>query len=84
LLEQSGHEARYLLQPLTGPRHQLRVHMSALGLPIRGDRIYPTLWPEPALPDYSAPLQLLACGLSFIDPVTRQSRRFELGRKLAF
>ena len=84
LLEQSGHEALYLLQPLTGQRHQLRVHMSALGLPIRGDRIYPTLWPEPALPDYSAPLQLLACGLSFIDPVTQQARRFELGRKLAF
>jgi tRNA pseudouridine32 synthase/23S rRNA pseudouridine746 synthase len=58
--------------------------MSALGLPIRGDRIYPALWPEPALPDYSTPLQLLACGLSFIDPVTQQTRHFELGRKLAF
>jgi tRNA pseudouridine32 synthase / 23S rRNA pseudouridine746 synthase len=31
------------LRPLTGKRHQLRVHMAALGLPILGDRIYPTL-----------------------------------------
>jgi tRNA pseudouridine32 synthase/23S rRNA pseudouridine746 synthase len=76
-----GNLARYQLQPVTGHRHQLRVHMNALGLPILGDGIYPTLTPEghtnPALP-----LQLLAQALEFTDPLTGQTRRFESERRL--
>ena len=76
-----GNLARYQLQPVTGHRHQLRVHMNALGLPILGDGIYPTLTPEghtnPALP-----LQLLAQALEFTDPLTGQTRRFESERQL--
>jgi tRNA pseudouridine32 synthase/23S rRNA pseudouridine746 synthase len=45
-LETRGAHARYRLRPLTGKRHQLRVHMAALGLPILGDRIYPRLLPQ--------------------------------------
>ena len=33
----SGAWARYRLMPITGKRHQLRVHMAALGLPLRND-----------------------------------------------
>jgi len=40
-----GALARYALRPVTGKRHQLRVHMAALGLPIVGDGLYPTLTP---------------------------------------
>jgi tRNA pseudouridine32 synthase / 23S rRNA pseudouridine746 synthase len=65
-----GDLARYRLHPITGKRHQLRVHMNALGLPILGDGIYPTLTPETRQPDYSKPLQLLAKELAFEDPVT--------------
>ena len=76
-----GTLARYQLQPITGHRHQLRVHMNALGLPILGDGIYPTLTPEghtnPALP-----LQLLAQALEFTDPLTGFVRRFESARRL--
>lgn len=76
-----GTLARYQLQPITGHRHQLRVHMNALGLPILGDGIYPTLAPEghrnPALP-----LQLLARALEFSDPLTGVVRRFESERRL--
>ncbi len=85
LMARNGQWAHYRLQPLTGKRHQLRVHMAALGLPIWGDGIYPTLTPEPApgsTPDYSAPLQLLARSLSFKDPVTGQARAFESLRGL--
>ncbi len=81
-----GALAHYRLLPLTGRKHQLRVHLCALGLPIDGDRIYPRLWPQPALgqpPDYSQPLQLLARSLAFTDPVTGQARRFESRRVLA-
>ncbi len=76
-----GNLARYQLRPITGHRHQLRVHMNALGLPILGDGIYPTLTPEghtnPALP-----LQLLAQALEFTDPLTGLVRRFESERRL--
>ena len=76
-----GALARYQLQPITGHRHQLRVHMNALGLPILGDGIYPTLTPaghtNPALP-----LQLLAQALEFTDPLTGLVRRFESQRWL--
>ena len=76
-----GNLARYQLQPVTGHRHQLRVHMNALGLPILGDGIYPTLTPEghtnPALP-----LQLLAQTLEFTDPLSGLVRRFESERRL--
>ncbi len=78
LLEVQGAWARYRLQPVTGQRHQLRVHMMALGLPLRGDAIYPVLTPEPALDslDYSQPLQLLAQSIRFDDPVTKCARHF--------
>jgi tRNA pseudouridine32 synthase / 23S rRNA pseudouridine746 synthase len=76
LLEVRGHQARYRLRPMTGKRHQLRVHMLSLGLPICGDAIYPVLTPEPALDalDYAHPLQLLAQSLSFTDPLSGQTR----------
>jgi tRNA pseudouridine32 synthase/23S rRNA pseudouridine746 synthase len=78
--------AHYRLLPLTGRKHQLRMHLNGLGLPIEGDRIYPCLWPEPAPdapPDWSAPLQLLARDIAFTDPVTGQARAFSSRRRLA-
>jgi tRNA pseudouridine32 synthase/23S rRNA pseudouridine746 synthase len=78
--------AHYRLLPLTGRKHQLRVHLNGLGLPIVGDRIYPRLWPEPPLdaaPDWSCPLQLLARDIAFTDPVSGQPRAFSSRRQLA-
>ncbi|MEH0166969.1 pseudouridine synthase [Roseateles microcysteis] len=69
--------AHYELRPRTGMKHQLRAQMSALGMPIVGDRIYPVLQPEEAVPDYHRPLQLLARSIAFTDPVTGQHRQFE-------
>ncbi len=75
LLETRGALARYQLTPHSGRRHQLRVHMCALGLPIVGDRIYPILQPEGS-GDAAHPLQLLAQRLVFTDPVTGEPREF--------
>ncbi|TDP62581.1 pseudouridine synthase [Roseateles toxinivorans] len=83
-LERQGGLARYRLEPATGQRHQLRVHMCALGLPIVNDQIYPVHQPELAENDYSRPLQLLARTLAFTDPVSGQVRRFESGLSLRF
>lgn len=72
--------ARYRLCPETGQRHQLRVHMAALGAPIVGDTLYPVLQPDlapGAQPSYDRPLQLLARRIAFTDPVTGVRRAFQ-------
>jgi tRNA pseudouridine32 synthase/23S rRNA pseudouridine746 synthase len=72
--------ASYELKPVTGKRHQLRVHMNALGIPILNDGIYPTLTPEQLVmtdADYAKPLQLLAKRLEFVDPITKAEQVFE-------
>ena len=66
---------RYRLRPATGRTHQLRLHMSGLGVPILGDDLYPEVR-ERALDDYRAPLQLLAAELAFTDPLTGALHRF--------
>jgi tRNA pseudouridine32 synthase/23S rRNA pseudouridine746 synthase len=80
-LEVKGDFARYQLKPVTGKRHQLRVHMHALGIPILGDGIYPVLTPEGQI-DYENPLQLLAKSIEWVDPMTQEVRRFESQRTL--
>lgn len=83
LLERRGAWARYRLEPVTGKRHQLRVHMAALGLPLAGDQFYPRVRRGPGeAEDFSDPLRLLARAIAFNDPVTGESRRFESGLDL--
>jgi tRNA pseudouridine32 synthase/23S rRNA pseudouridine746 synthase len=90
LIETNGNLARYRLRPTTGQKHQLRVQMAALGMPILNDQIYPVHHPEfienseNPQPDYSRPLQLLAKSLAFADPITGQLRQFESRRTLMF
>lgn len=84
LVARAGGWGRYRLAPRTGQRHQLRVHMAALGIPIRGDAFYPVVRRGPDEDDdHAQPLQLLARGIAFTDPVTGQRRRFESQRRLA-
>lgn len=75
LVEHRGGLGRYRLKPLTGRTHQLRLHMSGLGVPIVNDDFYPVLRDRP-LDDFSSPLQLLARDLSFVDPVSGVRRSF--------
>ena len=75
--------ARYVLKPITGQRHQLRVHMNALGLPLVGDQFYPVVKrAADELDDFSSPLQLLAKTIAFKDPLTGTARTFESLRAL--
>ena len=66
---------RYALTPITGRKHQLRVHMAGLGAPICNDGMYPSVLQRVA-GDFSAPLQLLAKRLSFLDPLSGVERGF--------
>ncbi len=72
---------QYRLQPETGRKHQLRVHMAALGAPILGDDLYPQLRPA-ADPLQAPPLQLLARALAFQDPLSGERRAFSSERAL--
>ena len=83
VIEKSGNLASYALSPVTGKKHQLRVHMNALGLPILNDRMYPPVADTPD-DDYSLPLQLLAKSIVFKDPVTGQVRMFDSRFSIGF
>jgi len=76
VLETRGDIARYRLTPVTGRKHQLRVHLAALGIPILNDSMYPQLLPVNET-DFSRPLQLLAQAIAFSDPLTGAARQFE-------
>lgn len=72
---------RYGLEPASGRKHQLRVHMASLGAPIDGDPLYPQLRPR-ARSDYAQPLKLLARRLAFVDPLSGAPRCFDSERAL--
>lgn len=81
LVEAVGRHARFLLFPITGKKHQLRIHLSGLGFPIVNDRCYPELMPEKQ-DDFSRPLMLLSRRIEFRDPVTGEDMAFESRRSL--
>lgn len=76
LLEHHSKVAKYELKPITGKQHQLRVHMNALGLALKNDRIYPHIQHLGA-DHFSEPLQLLAKSICFIDPISNEQMDFQ-------
>jgi tRNA pseudouridine32 synthase/23S rRNA pseudouridine746 synthase len=80
-LEQRGDLVLYELRPATGKKHQLRVHMAALGIPILNDAFYPDALPCKG-DDVSAPLKLLARSIGFVDPLSGAFREFVSTRTL--
>jgi len=82
VIDAHGPVWRYRLVPESGRKHQLRVHMAALGAPILGDGFYPQLQDRPQ-GEGEPPLQLLAQALAFDDPLTGQRRSFRSARTLS-
>lgn len=86
VLERGAGVWRYRLQPVSGKKHQLRLHMAALGAAISNDPLYPR-WIEasdgrPVPDDPTRPLRLLAQELRFCDPLHGGERRFESLQRL--
>jgi len=75
--EKHGDLWRYILYPITGKTHQLRVHMTALGASLCNDPFYPQVCGQGEADDYAKPLKLLAHSLRFKDPLTGGERSFE-------
>jgi len=71
----------YQLIPVTGRKHQLRLHLAGLGIPVINDRLYPVM-SRAETDDFSSPLKLLAKSLSFQDPISGRQLYFESGMKL--
>lgn len=76
-----GDVAIYRLTPRTGRTHQLRAHLSGLGIPMVNDPLYPEVL-DVAIDDFSQPLQLLAGRLEFTDPIDGTERVFTSQRTL--
>lgn len=77
---------RFQLRPYTGKKHQLRVHMAAVGFPILNDRLYPQgayVAYSDRDDDFAKPLKLLARSVAFTDPITGLERFFESDRSLS-
>jgi tRNA pseudouridine32 synthase / 23S rRNA pseudouridine746 synthase len=73
VLHRDGNQTRLLLTPVTGRSHQLRVHLSANGHPLLGDRLY-------APPDIQAlapRLLLHASALQLQHPASGETCHFE-------
>ncbi len=81
LVKSKGNKALFQLIPVTGKKHQLRLHLSELGFPILNDRYYPKLLPK-AEKTFAAPLQLLARKIQFRDPISTRRVTYESERRL--
>ncbi len=79
VIGRQGGQALYRLQPHTGRKHQLRVHMAALGAPILNDTFYPVALPA-GQDDFARPLKLLARAIAFDDPLSGERRSFTSAR----
>ena len=76
-----GPVTQYQLLPITGRKHQLRLHLAALGIPVINDKLYPAMTSS-GDDDFSNPLKLLAKSISFQDPLSGRQHYFESGIKL--
>ncbi len=83
LVKSKENKALFQLCPVTGKKHQLRLHLSGLGFPILNDRYYPELLPEENR-RFNTPLQLLARKIQFRDPLSAILASYESERRLFF
>ncbi|WP_018296913.1 pseudouridine synthase [Corynebacterium lubricantis] len=72
---EDGPLGRYILEPITGKTHQLRIQMLDAGAPILGDPVYPTVKAFDD-EDFAVPMRLASVELRFDDPLSGRPRLF--------
>ncbi len=72
----------FRLRPITGKKHQLRVHLCEMGSGILNDPLYPNYLKENPIEDYTQPMQLLAQRLAFIDPTSGKPMEFKSKKRI--
>jgi 23S rRNA pseudouridine1911/1915/1917 synthase len=74
----ASHHAWLELRPETGRTHQIRVHLSSIGLPLAGDRVYGRARAKSSggLPALERPA-LHAASLGFVHPASGERLHFE-------
>lgn len=81
VLERFGTAASLACEPKTGRTHQIRVHLSSIGLPVLGDRVYRTKGGRPVQLGAGAPVakrqMLHAERLQFTHPRSGEGMSFE-------
>lgn len=83
LIEAKDNLVKFELKPISGKKHQLRVHLASIGYPILHDPLYPSFVEKP--PDnYDKPMQLLAQSIAFTDPFSKKRHSFQSRLKLLF
>lgn len=83
VLKEKEDKALFELKPVTGKKHQLRVHMAHIGSGIENDPLYPIV-KEDRSNNYKKPLKLLAKKLEFKDPISGENMSFESTFELDF
>ncbi len=84
LIEAGDGTGLFRIRPKSGKKHQIRVHMAAIGFPIVGDRLYPDVREIKDSAAGDLPLQLLAHRLAFPDPLNGVFRHFQSARALVW
>ena len=83
LIDRRDEIGLFRLQPVTGKKHQLRVHLCEIGSCIINDPLYSDYSDLEAGDDYQKPMQLLAHRLEFTDPVAGKQMEFKSKRLLS-
>ena len=74
-LMNDGERSLVAVQIKTGRKHQIRKHLSEIGFPIEGDRLYGS--------SHENSLQLASTSVTLNDPETNKSVSFYLPKKLS-
>lgn len=76
LIDSNNQHALFKMSPITGKKHQLRVHLASIGSGILNDPLYPNYSEIEKADNFNAPMQLLAHKLNFVDPITNEEMEF--------
>ncbi|MDQ7049608.1 MAG: RNA pseudouridine synthase [Enterobacterales bacterium] len=79
-LDKDNQRSQLIVEIKTGRKHQIRKHLSGLGYPIIGDRLYNPEFQDPnrIIPVSQPDLMLQSCYLQFVCPKNKVTKQYQL------